>query len=129
VATTTSYYDADKQRQDHTEWHKVVIWGKRAQTLNDTLTKGTRVLVEGSIRTNVWEDKEGNKHKDVVINAEHVTPLNGNEAADKTSKQPTTDTGNQPASKPNKPQHRERHVPYVPPNNQAGTYDDDSKLF
>jgi len=109
VATTTSFYDADKERREYTEWHKVVVWGKRAEALNDALAKGMRVFVEGSIKTNTWEDREGNKRRDVVINASVVTPLGATDKSDR----PQADT-----EKPARPQHRETYAPNGPPSDE-----------
>jgi single-strand DNA-binding protein len=61
LATTESYLDRDRVRQERTEWHNVVVWGKRAEALGRFLTKGTRLFVEGSLRTSSYEDKEGQK--------------------------------------------------------------------
>jgi single-strand DNA-binding protein len=49
----------DDQWEDHTEWHSVVIWGKRGESLSKILQKGSKVLVEGSLRTSSWEAKDG----------------------------------------------------------------------
>ena len=76
VATTTVYYDASKERKESTEWHKVTIWGKPAERIAAEAHKGSRVAVEGALKTNTWTDKEGNKKKDVVINASSVHVLN-----------------------------------------------------
>jgi single-strand DNA-binding protein len=55
LATSESYVDAAAVRQERTEWHDVTIWGKRGEALAKILTKGSRVLVEGQIRTSSWE--------------------------------------------------------------------------
>jgi single-strand DNA-binding protein len=61
LATSETYMDKNKQRQERTEWHNVVIWGKRAEALAKILTKGTRIFVEGGLRTSSYEDRDGNK--------------------------------------------------------------------
>ena len=61
LATTENYMDKNRQRQERTEWHNVVIWGKRAEALAKILTKGTRIFVEGGLRTSNYEDRDGNK--------------------------------------------------------------------
>lgn len=70
MATTESYLDSNRQRQERTEWHNVVIWGKRGEGLSRVLTKGSRVLIEGSLRTSSYEDREGQRRykTDVVAN-------------------------------------------------------------
>lgn len=71
LATTESYLDANKQRQERTEWHRVVVWGKRAESLGRILSKGDRILVEGSLRTTSYE-KDGSKRYTTDIVAQNV---------------------------------------------------------
>src|ERR1044072_6092502 len=61
LATSETYLDRNKVRQERTEWHSVVVWGKRAEALSKFLTKASRIFVEGGIRTSSYEDKEGQK--------------------------------------------------------------------
>ena len=61
IATTESYMNKGGERQERTDWHNVVVWGKRGEALNKFLSKGRTVWVEGRIQTRSWEDKEGNK--------------------------------------------------------------------
>lgn len=61
LATSETYLDKNRQRQERTEWHNVVIWGKRAEALAKILTKGSRIFVEGGLRTSSYEDRDGNK--------------------------------------------------------------------
>ena len=59
VATNESYKDKEGNRVERTEWHRVVVYGKPAENAAKHLDKGQQVLVEGSLRTRNWEDKEG----------------------------------------------------------------------
>lgn len=77
LATTESYLDKDKVRQDRTEWHNVVIWGKRAEGLSKILSKGSRILVEGGLRTSSYDDKEGNKRYKTEVNATNILLAGG----------------------------------------------------
>jgi single-strand DNA-binding protein len=61
LATSETYLDKNRQRQERTEWHNVVIWGKRAEALAKILTKGSRIFVEGGLRTSSYDDRDGNK--------------------------------------------------------------------
>ncbi len=72
LATTESYLDKDKVRRDRTDWHSVVIWGKRGEALSKFLTKGSSIFIEGSIRTSSYDDKEGNKRYKTEIVANNV---------------------------------------------------------
>jgi len=71
LATTTRYLQGDTWK-DRTEWHTVVVWGKRADGLAKVLSKGSRVLVKGEIQTRTWEDKAGAKRYSTEINARSV---------------------------------------------------------
>src|SRR5262245_43986206 len=59
IATTERWTDKSGQRQEATEWHRVVLWGKQAELAGQYLTKGRQVYVEGRIRTRQWQDKQG----------------------------------------------------------------------
>jgi single-strand DNA-binding protein len=59
IATTERWTDKSGQRQENTEWHRVVLWGKQAELAGQYLTKGRQVYVEGRIRTRQWQDKQG----------------------------------------------------------------------
>jgi len=76
LATSETYLDRNKQRQERTEWHRVVVWGRRAEALGKILTKGDRILIEGSLRTSSYDDKDGNKKYTTEIVANNVV-LNG----------------------------------------------------
>jgi single-strand DNA-binding protein len=77
LATTESYLDRNKQRQERTEWHRVVVWGRRAEALAKILNKGDRILVEGGLRTTSYDDKEGNKRYTTEIVANNVVLSGG----------------------------------------------------
>src|SRR4029079_3539971 len=72
LATTESYLDKDKVRKERTDWHSVVVWGKRGEALAKILTKGTSIFIEGSIRTSSYDDREGNKRYTTEIIANNV---------------------------------------------------------
>jgi single-strand DNA-binding protein len=56
LATHHRYPGGDNQAQDETEWHRIVAWGKLGELCGQLLHKGTRVYVEGRLRTHRWED-------------------------------------------------------------------------
>jgi len=75
LATTETYLDKGKERKERTEWHTVVVWGKRAEALGKLVRKGDRVFIEGGLRTSSYEDREGVKRyktevvaNDVIVN-------------------------------------------------------------
>lgn len=72
MATSRTYLTSDKKRQEETEWHNVVVWGKRAEGLGKVLGKGHRILVEGRLQTTSYEDREGVKRYRTQVVAEDV---------------------------------------------------------
>jgi single-strand DNA-binding protein len=72
VATTESYLDRNKVRQERTDWHNVVVWGKRGEALAKFLTKGSTVFVEGGLRTSSYDDKDGNKRYKTEVHATNI---------------------------------------------------------
>lgn len=77
LATSETYLDRNKQRQERTEWHNVVVWGRRAEALSKFLGKGDRILVEGSLRTTSYDDRDGNKKFRTEIIANNVVLSGG----------------------------------------------------
>lgn len=77
LATSETYLDRNKQRQERTEWHNVVVWGRRAEALGKFLGKGDRLLVEGSLRTTSYDDRDGNKKYRTEIIANNVVLSGG----------------------------------------------------
>lgn len=62
LATTESWKDQSGNRQEQTEWHRIVVWGKQAIFARDYLKKGSKIYLEGKIRTRKWQDQEGKDH-------------------------------------------------------------------
>src|SRR5204862_2832892 len=77
LATTEVWNDRNNQRQEKTEWHRVVLWGKQAESLQEYLTKGKQIYVEGRLQTRQWDDKDGNKRYTTEIKADRITLLGG----------------------------------------------------
>src|SRR6185295_6006833 len=77
LATTERYTDKEGQKKEQTEWHRIVIWGKTAESLHEYLTKGKQILVEGKIQTKTWTDKNNVERKTTEINAQRVVLLGG----------------------------------------------------
>jgi single-strand DNA-binding protein len=72
LATTETYLDRDKVRKERTDWHNVVVWGKRAEALAKILGKGSSIFVEGSLRTSSYDDREGNKRYKTEVIAKEI---------------------------------------------------------
>jgi single-strand DNA-binding protein len=77
MATTEVWNDKGGQRQERTEWHRVVLWGKSAESLTEYLTKGKQIYVEGRLQTRQWDDKDGNKRYTTEIRGDRVVLLGG----------------------------------------------------
>ena len=76
-ATTEVWNDKAGQRQEKTEWHRVVLWGKSAESLSEYLTKGKQIYVEGRLQTRQWDDKDGNKRYTTEIRGDRIVLLGG----------------------------------------------------
>jgi single-strand DNA-binding protein len=77
MATTEVWNDKSGQRQEKTEWHRVILWGKTAESLTEYLTKGKQIYVEGKLQTRQWDDKDGNKRYTTEIKGDRVVLLGG----------------------------------------------------
>ena len=77
MATTEVYKDREGQKKEDTQWHRVILWGKTAETLQDYLTKGKQIYVEGRLQTRQWDDKDGNKRYTTEIRSDRVVLLGG----------------------------------------------------
>ena len=76
VATTEVWNDKSSgERQEKTEWHRVVIWGKTAENLKDYLTKGKQIYVEGKLQTRKWQDRDGNDKYTTEIRSDRIVLL------------------------------------------------------
>lgn len=72
VATSDNWTDREGQRQERTEWHRVVVWGKLAEICGKHLSKGRQVYVEGRLQTRSWEDQQGQKRYSTEVVANTV---------------------------------------------------------
>ena len=77
MATTEVWNDKGGQRQEKTEWHRVVLLGKSAESLAEYLVKGKQIYVEGRLQTRQWDDKDGNKRYTTEIRGDRVVLLGG----------------------------------------------------
>ena len=70
LATTDTWTDKTSgQRQERTEWHRIVVWGRQAESLQPYLTKGKQICVEGRLQTREWNDRDGNKRYTTEVQA------------------------------------------------------------
>ena len=79
IATTERRKDKDGNWGEHTEWHKVSLFGKTADNAAKFLKKGRQVYVEGRLQTRKWQDKEGQDRYTTEVVADEVKFLGGGE--------------------------------------------------
>lgn len=61
IATNESWTNSSGERQERTEWHRIVVWGRLAEICNQYLRKGSKVYIEGKLQTSSWEGQDGVK--------------------------------------------------------------------
>ncbi len=113
IATSRSWNNQAGERQEKTEWHRVVLWNNRGSGLADVaekyLKKGDKVYVEGRIEYRTWEDREGKTRYTTEINAREMLMLSARGAAEEDGGEPAQASVPQAA---------------VAEKGQAGSYDD-----
>jgi len=72
MATSRRYTDSNGERREETEWFRIVVFGKQAESCNQFVTKGKQVYVEGGLRTRNWEGRDGQKRVSVEVIANRV---------------------------------------------------------
>lgn len=77
IATSERWKDKDGNKQERTEWHRIVAFGRLAEICAEYLTKGKQVYIEGRIQTRQWDDKDGNKRYTTEIVANEMQMLGG----------------------------------------------------
>jgi single-strand DNA-binding protein len=90
LATTERWTSKSGEKQERTEWHKIVLWGRHAEVANQYLKKGSPCYIEGRITTRAWEDKDKNKRYTTEIEGLSLQLLGsrGSETAANTQQQP-----------------------------------------
>jgi single-strand DNA-binding protein len=82
VATDEKFTDRNGEKQERTEWHNITVWGKLAEICGQYLKKGKLVYLEGSLRTDSWDDKETGQKRyrtEVVANQMKMLDRRGDE--------------------------------------------------
>lgn len=93
VATSENWVDKNGQKQERTEWHRIVVWGKLAEICGKYLAKGRQVYVEGRLQTRSWED-QGQKKYSTEIVANTVQFLGGTNERTQSGSMSGATTGN-----------------------------------
>jgi single-strand DNA-binding protein len=77
IATNEVWTDQSGERQERTEWHTVVVWGRQAENCSQYLKKGRSVYIEGRLTTRKWQDKDGKDRYSTEIVADRVQFIGG----------------------------------------------------
>ena len=72
MATNYRYSGPDGERREETEWFRVSVWGKQAESCNQFLSKGKRVYVEGRLHSRSWEGQDGQMRTSLEVSANRV---------------------------------------------------------
>jgi len=75
IATNEIWKDNDGNRQERTEWHRVVLWRRQAEIAGEYLKKGSKIYIEGRLQTRSWDDKDGQKRYTTEVIADSLTML------------------------------------------------------
>ena len=75
LATTDTWKDKNGEKQERTEWHNVVFYGRQAEIAGEYLKKGRQIYVEGSLQTREWTDRDGNKRYTTEVRAQRFQML------------------------------------------------------
>ena len=81
IATSESWQDKNGQKQERTEWHRIVVWGKLAELCGEYLKKGRQCYIEGRLQTREWTDKENKKNYTTEVVANTVQFLGSRDGA------------------------------------------------
>ena len=77
LATNETFSDRNGNRQERTEWHRIVVWSKLAEICSQYLSKGRQVYIEGRLQTRQWEDQQGQRRQTTEIVAVNMVMLGG----------------------------------------------------
>lgn len=75
IATNENWTDSSGERQERTEWHRIVVWGRLAEICNQYLRKGSKVFIEGRLQTRSWETQDGQKRYTTEVVARDMQML------------------------------------------------------
>lgn len=82
IATTERWKNKDGEKQEKTEWHRIVVWRALAETCDRYLGKGSKVYIEGKIQTRKWQDNDGNDRYTTEVVAHNVVFLDSKKDRD-----------------------------------------------
>ena len=98
IATSEAWTNKSGEKEERTEWHRIVAWRGLAKICGEYLSKGKLVYIEGKLRTRSWEDRDGNKRTTTEIEATDMKMLGAVGEADRKAKEPEAESA-PPAAK------------------------------
>lgn len=98
MATSETWTNKSGEKEEKTEWHRIVAWRGLAKICGEFLSKGKLVYIEGRLRTRSWEDRDGNKRTTTEIEATEMKMLGGVGEASRKPKEPEAESA-PPAAK------------------------------
>ncbi len=105
LATSENWKDKDGNKQEKTEWHKIVVFSKLAEICGQYLNKGKQIYIEGRIQTRQWEDRDGNKKytTEIVANQMQMLGSPGQNQNQNQNQSAPANAGNAPRAGENDP--------------------------
>ncbi len=104
IATSESYNNKNGERVTQTEWHRIELWDGLAKIAEQYLKKGQTVYIEGKLKTENWQDSDGNNRTTTRIRGLNMTMLGGNKGGDQSGgggyQQPQSTAAPTPAAAP-----------------------------
>lgn len=92
IATSEAWTNKSGEKEERTEWHRIVAWRGLAKVCGEYLSKGKLVYIEGRLRTRSWEDRDGNKRTTTEIEATDMKMLGAVGDASRKAKEPEAET-------------------------------------
>jgi len=77
LATHEQWTNKDGEKEERTEWHRIVAWGRLGEICGEYLSKGSQIYIDGRLQTRAWEDRDGNKRYTTEIIAQTMQMLGG----------------------------------------------------
>ena len=131
VATSETWKDKQTgEQQERTEWHRITMYGRLAEIAGEYLHKGSKVYLEGSLRTRKWQDQSGNDRYTTEINANNLQMLDsrnsgGGDGGGYQQSAPQQRSQPQMSQQQNAPAAAAQEIPSTPSNNNFDDFDDD----
>jgi len=97
IATSESWTNKSGEKEERTEWHRIVAWRGLAKICGEFLSKGKLVYVEGRLRTRSWEDRDGNKRTTTEVEATDMKMLGGAGEGGRKAREPEAESAPPPA--------------------------------